>query len=188
VLRELTDADKALINTRVLQLNSQSKDKGRLVGYLAGGLQVSSDLDKNINFSQVQGHGWTCPEMQKVENLPPTQRALTFSDVSLKFALKGLDPAKRYALGLTWWDYNNAQRLQSISGKGIKESRIFKLLDTTLLPNYSAASQLPGTVTLEIPAELSRQGELSLTIQKEGGANAVVSEIWLEEHFAETNK
>jgi hypothetical protein len=182
VLRELTDADKALIDTRVRQLNSQSEGKGRIVGYLAGGLQVSSGLDKNIVFSQVQGQGWTCPEMQKVEHLPPTQRALTFSDVSLKFAVKGLDPAKRYALGLTWWDYNHAQRLQSISGKGIKDTRSFKMLDTTLLPNYSSARQLPGTVTLEIPAELSRQGELSLTIQKEGGANAVVSEIWLEEH------
>jgi hypothetical protein len=56
------------------------------------------------------------------------------------------------------------------------------LLETALLPNYTAARQLPGTVTLEIPTELSRQGELSLTIQKEGGANAVVSELWLEEH------
>jgi hypothetical protein len=188
VLRELTEVDKALIDTRVRQLNSQIQEKGRLVGYLSGGLQERSDLDKNIVFSQVQGQGWTCPEMQKVENLPPTQRALTFSDVSLKFAVKGLDPAKRYALGLTWWDYNNAQRLQSISGKGIKDTRSFKLLDTTLLPNYLSAKQLPGTVMLAIPAELSRQGELSLTIQKEGGANAVVSEIWLEEHFAETNK
>jgi hypothetical protein len=126
--------------------------------------------------------------MQKVENLPPTQRALAFSDVSLKFEVKGLDPAKRYSLGLAWWDYNNAQRMQSISGKGRKEARVFKLMETTLLPNYTAARQLPGTVTLEIPQELSRLGELSLTIQKEGGANAVVSELWLEEHVAETKK
>jgi hypothetical protein len=126
--------------------------------------------------------------MQKVPNLPPTQRALAFSDVSLKFEVKGLDPTKRYSLGLTWWDYNNAQRMQSISGKGRKEARSIKLLDTTLLPNYTATRQLPGTVTIEIPPELSRQGELSLTIQKEGGANAVVSELWLEERSVETAK
>ena len=188
VLRQLTDGDKAIIDARVRQLNSRSKANGRLVGYLAGGLQSNSELDKKITLSQVQGQGWTCPEMQKVENLPPTQRVLTFDNDALKFIVRGLNPSRRYSLGVTWWDYNNAQRIQSIWGKGRKDAKILKLLDPTVLPNHSVAGQLPGTVTIELPAELSKQGEISLTIQKEGGANVVISEMWLEECSAETAK
>jgi hypothetical protein len=104
-----------------------------------------------------------------------------FDKQRIDFKLENLDPAKSYRIGFTWWDYNAADREQkvvSVRGDGSE----LELLGSTLLPNWTTNVQLPESQRIDLPSELlTDSGVLNISFQLTGGANAVLSEFWLEE-------
>ncbi len=178
LLRQPNAADLAAIDARRREL--QPAD-GHLVAYLAGGLQTRCGPERGVELEQLSGQGWNCPGMEQVPGIPRPQSVLTFEHRQLEFALKGLHPQRRYTLGLTWWDYDHGGRRQSVWATATKGRPARRLLPTQELPSWLPHQQRPATVTVPLPAELVREREFELTIAREGGANAVLSEIWLIE-------
>ncbi|MDP7132875.1 MAG: hypothetical protein QF437_20435, partial [Planctomycetota bacterium] len=56
-----------------------------------------------------------------------------------------------------------------------------QIVKPTLLPGNKTKKQLPGERILELPRDLIQAGQLLVSIRKNSGANAVVSEVWIEE-------
>jgi hypothetical protein len=110
-----------------------------------------------------------------VDGLLATQADICFDENQVTFALKGLSLGKKYTLDMTWWDYNTADRKQSIWLVNAKGKRT-RLLAPTALPSYHESRKMPGHVSLDLP--VNDEG-VTIAIQREGGANAVLSEIWV---------
>ena len=105
---------------------------------------------------------------------------VAFDGKEVAFALSGLDAKKDYALGFSWWDYDHNDRAESVWASS-SSGKTAQLLKATKLPSYSGAGKGPAEITLPVPKTLSGKGELRLMFRQEGGANAVVGEIWLWE-------
>ena len=104
-----------------------------------------------------------------------------FSGQQVGYDLTGLDPKKTYQVGFTWWDYDHNNRTQSVWVSAGDSAQATKLLGPTKLPSYAAGKNKPGRETLPIPRQASGAGSCRITFRNEGGANVVVSEIWLWE-------
>ena len=109
---------------------------------------------------------------------------IAFADSEVAVKGSGLDPAKTYQLGFSWWDYDHNVRAQSVRAEAGTPTRRVELLARTKLPSYGQSKQKPQEKTLPIPRGISGFGELTVTFAREGGSNAVVSEIWLWESEA----
>jgi hypothetical protein len=170
VLRKATPADVRRIGERRKTLSQA----GKVAAYLDCGVQMNSGPG-TVSITQTHGRGWNYCPAKEVEGLLGSQADICFDERKLIFALKGLSPGKKYKLDVTWWDYNTADRKQSIwliDSKG----RRTQLLPPTALPSYSKSKRMPGRVSLDLPVT----GEdVTIAIQREGGANAVLSEIWV---------
>ena len=54
-------------------------------------------------------------------------------------------------------------------------------MDATALPAWSGKREAPATMTRPLPADAIRGGTVELAFRREGGSNAVVSELWIVE-------
>jgi len=110
---------------------------------------------------------------------PARFASIAFDGKEIVFEATGLDAKAAYRLGLSWWDYNTNQRRQSVrvvSADG-KVSRT--LLGPTLLPGWQGKRQPPEQRDLAIPPQAYASGTMRIVIAREGGFNAVISELWL---------
>jgi hypothetical protein len=95
--------------------------------------------------------------------------------------LNGLEQGERYALNMSWWDFNTDQRRQSVwvsMPGGLDKKQVRK---NAGLPTYLVHGELPETVTAEVPPKLIKDGSAHVIVQCEGGANAVVGEVWVRQ-------
>ena len=107
-----------------------------------------------------------------------------FASTEIAFEAAGLDPKRSYQVGLTWWDYDHNDRVQSVWASAGRPSRQVKLLGATKLPSHAVGGHKAAEKTLAIPRPLSVLGTVRVTFRNEDGANVVVSEIWLWESEA----
>ncbi len=169
-LRQATPTDARRISERRKALSHA----GRVVAYLDCGVQLNSGGDE-VSITQTRGRGWNYCPAKEVDGLLATQADICFDENQVTFALKGLSLGKKYTLDMTWWDYNTADRKQSIWLVNAKGKRT-RLLAPTALPSYHESRKMPGHVSLDLP--VNDEG-VTIAIQREGGANAVLSEIWV---------
>ncbi len=176
-LRSQSARDKARIATRIKELDGE-KDS-RLLAYIDCGLQIHSD-GGSVMIRQIQGSGWTYGGTDVVKDLPSRHRDITFDTKQIVFGVTGLMPGGNYELNLTWWDFNTDQRRQSVwiscrDGNDKKQIR-----RTTGLPAYLVREEMPERITLPLPPEFIRKKEsFRIYIQCDGGANAVLGELWI---------
>ena len=111
----------------------------------------------------------------------PAFGTIAFADSQVVLKVSGLDAGKTYQLGFSWWDYDHDTRTQSVRAEAGTPTRRVQLLAGTKLPSYGKRKQKPQVKTLPIPRGLSGFGSVTVTFAKEGGVNAVVSEVWLWE-------
>ena len=95
--------------------------------------------------------------------------------------MTGLHPEKKYRLSISWWDYDNGRRSQSVRLQSRDGSRSFLVLKPTALPAYYEKQELAKTYTFDVPAELVQVGEFDCLLELVRGPNAVISEAWLVE-------
>jgi len=101
-----------------------------------------------------------------------------FDNNALRYRGAGLDPAKDYVLGFSWWDGDSGGRMASITAIG-SDGKQWPIMARRALPHPGAGSGLPGECALAVPRGAYRDGVCTFTFSHEKGANVVVSEVWL---------
>lgn len=149
----------------------------RLVAYLdCGGLAAASP-EEGPKLSVVQGQPYTWYPL--VGELPFQSVVFHAQEVILQAV--GLDPAKRYLLGFSWWDFDANGRVESVQVIGT-DGLARPLLERQPLPAYLKQNQGPTEWALTFPPEAYRDGQLRFVFTNDSGVpNAVVSEVWLWE-------
>ena len=173
VLRNPNAADKQQIAERIRQLQ-QDHSRTELAAYLNCGVQKVSG-HKGIVITQTRGRGWNYCDTSTVKGLLATHADITFDNEILIFKIKGLTAGKRYSLEMTWWDFNDVDRRQSVWFEG-RNGKPIRLHPPTLLPGYARRKQMPGRASLDL---LATDIEMKVSVRRNGGANAVLSEIWI---------
>ena len=74
-----------------------------------------------------------------------------------RLQIVGLHPGKKYKLFVSWWDFDNGRRIQSIRLKSKDGSRSFAALEPTALPAYYEKNELGKTYSFDIPSVLGRR-------------------------------
>lgn len=128
--------------------------------------------------TQVRGRGWTYKGTEVISDLPGCHRDITFDEKRIVFDITGLK-GQGHRLYLTWWDFNTDDRRQSVwvskpDGSGRKNLR-----KTAGLPAYLVRKEMPETVTIDLPADAVVNGATRVSIRCDGGANAVLGEVWV---------
>ena len=115
-------------------------------------------------------------------SLPDTTlNSLLFDNVAVQLQAEGLDPAKRYAVGLAWWDFDDNERIESVIATGA-DGKPQTLIAQHKLPAFANRGQYPEQIGAVVPATTYADGKLRLSVARDGGkSNAVVSEVWLWE-------
>jgi hypothetical protein len=179
LLRAVTKDDRKRRQQRIADINS--KDNAATVkAYIDCGVQASSGGPEPEKITQRNGKGWSFCDASTIKGVSSESTEITFADNEILFDIENLQKGAKYKLYLTWWDFNNDGRKQSVWVSAIDGKNKKKILDATVLPAYKGKGQMPGQEILDLPAELISKGKLRVCIRKEGGVNAVISEIWLE--------
>jgi hypothetical protein len=169
--------DKACATARRQALQLAAGAGSRVAAYLNCGLDEKDGPDAGPLITQTTGacYDFSCP----TADVPRTQQVISFDPQALKFVLSGLTPGVSYKLGLTWWDYDAAGRVQSLIAKNRDAGKPLTLIDNAPLPSYVDRKLMPETKVVPLPADLINGGDLDLTIRRDKAANAVICEIWL---------
>ena len=169
--------DKACATARRQALQLAAGAGSRVAAYLNCGLDEKDGPDTGPLITQTTGacYDFSCP----TADVPRTQQVISFDPQALKFVLSGLTPGVSYKLGLTWWDYDAAGRVQSLIAKNRDAGKPLTLIDNAPLPSYVDRKLMPETKVVPLPADLINGGDLDLTIRRDKAANAVICEIWL---------
>lgn len=111
----------------------------------------------------------------------PLFSSVAFHEREVVLQAEGLDPARRYVLGFSWWDFDDNGRVESVKavgGDGV--ARV--LLQSRRLPAYAHRREMPAETALALPPEAYRDGKVRLLFTNDAPVpNAVVSEVWLWE-------
>lgn len=149
----------------------------KLVAYLDCGTQKVSTTTGPVKIHWVAGKSHEFASEAK--DIAQAQATVFFDESQVRLKITGLDPSRRYLAGLSWWDYDNSGRTQSVI-VGSPDGQLVRLaIPAIRLPNYKDDRQPPAERRFSLPASFARDGELLLKVQLDGGANAVISELWI---------
>jgi len=176
---KLIPVDPKTISAREKSLADAAPEGAKLVAYLDCGAQRESTTSDAVKIALVQGKPYRFPS--EAEGVLATQPVIFFHEQEVSFALSGLDRTKRYLAGLTWWDYDDGGRTQSVVVASPDRRRVRLAVTAIRLPNYTTDEQLPAEKRFQLPVTFARDGQMQLTVLHVTGANAVVSELWIWE-------
>jgi len=149
---------------RVPQLNSEIPN-AKLVAYRSAN-GVMGTLPSNVTLAVTEGKPYSFP-------------GVDFAKPELRYAIGGLDPNRRYAVGLVWLDVDSNGRVGSIAVRS-SGGENYKLAEAIKLPQgrkNDAASEL-GFV---LPSNVYADGKCSLILSTNNACNIVASEVYLWE-------
>lgn len=170
--------EQSVIDQRKRQLAAGLDAGDKLLCYLDCGVEARCQ-EAGAGLRQVGGQSWLFPNSLGVAH--PTFGTVAFDAPRLEFEIAGLDPRKRYALGFSWWDFDNGGRAQSVQlSSGDSGARI-DAARSTKLPAFNGKNERPVAGQLPIDPALYSKGRVRMRITRESGPNAVVSELWLIE-------
>jgi hypothetical protein len=176
---KLIPVDPKTIAARERSLAQAAPEGAKLVAYLDCGAQRESTTTDAVKIALVQGKPYRFPS--EVKDVPPTQPVIFFHEREVVFTLKGIDRGKRYLAGLTWWDYDDGGRTQSVVVASPDRRRVRLAVTAIRLPDYTTDEQLPAEKRFPLPVTFTRDGQMQLAVLHVTGANAVVSELWIWE-------
>jgi len=130
-----------------------------------------------IKLSLLQGQPfrWTGPGADAVYS------TIVFDNEKVVYRAEGLDPAKRYILGFSWWDYDENGRVESVLAVG-GDGRTHTLASRKPLPAYLRSGQSASERAVMLPKAAYAEGQTTIGFTNDAPVpNAVVSEIWLYE-------
>jgi len=173
-------AEADALAARQTSLADAAPEGTKLVAYLDCGTQRESSTSEEVKITWVSGKPYRF--QSEAAGVPATQPTIFFDESEVVFRLDGVDRARRYTVGFTWWDYDDGGRTQSVL-VGSPDGRLVRLAVSAIrLPNYESDGQLPAERRFQLPAVFARNGQMRLTVQRVTGANVVISELWIWRH------
>ncbi|NOU35786.1 MAG: hypothetical protein HOO88_03315 [Kiritimatiellaceae bacterium] len=195
------------INETVGQLVSLTAEESTDEGFTSPHLNVQAEIAYPVSGKTVRYRIWAYPDApglrtqvgvkggtlsaaasakEAVEIVPQTGRDIDKDNIAVRagtngvcsFAVKGLDPAKSYQLGLSWidlWGQNRTQTVTVFSGD--KESSQI-IIEANKLPQPDA---LPEALSVGITRALYHSGTCTIQITNQGNYDPVISELWINE-------
>ena len=115
----------------------------------------------------------------EAEGVAPTEPTIFFHESQVVFEISGLDRSRRCMMGLTWWDYDDGSRTQSVLVASPDRRRVRLAVPAIRLPNYTTDGQPAMERRFSLPVTFARDGRMQLVVLGVTGANAVVSELWI---------
>ena len=174
----LSARDRERVAARKRELQTQH---GTLLAYIDCGLQMASE-DGKVAIRQQRGKRWVLRGSEAVKDVAASHRDIVFDDNGIVFEIRGLDSKRNITLHLTWWDFNNNGRKQSVWASRTSSSAAQQIHPPTALPAWEGGKeQPPARVAADIPRSLINHGKVTVTIRNEHGANAVIGELWVTE-------
>ena len=190
----ITSAPIAVANpfeARLKEIIEALPEGAKLLAYLDCGGSVRFDAGLKITVldeaTQSEGTGQTVgvrPWSYGTDvpvGIPPQHMTVLFHPQQVSFMLEGLDRAKRYQINVVCWDYDANGRTQSITAQSPDLSQVRILRAGTSLPDFQESGLPARTFTALLPVQFIQDGKLLLNVRNEGGPNAVVNEIWINE-------
>lgn len=164
---------------RLRQIQQQLRPGEKLLVYADCGREWDKTAASGETIS-VDGIPYLFPGSRDVFESEPAL-GYVVSGTPARLHIEGLRPDRQYRLYLSWWDYDNGRRIQSVRFQSIDGSRSFPALGPTALPAYDEKKELAKTFSLDVPRELATAGGFDCLLESVQGPNAVVSEAWLAE-------
>lgn len=166
-----------------LVARSEKNFKGfHLACYLDCGPDVTDGVKDGPTLNLLKGQGYHWPGADGTASV--RFATVAFAGKEVTFQASGLNSKKTYVLGLSWWDYDHNDRVQSVvlSGKDGKDVRV---VDKAPLPSHVSGGKMPEERSVVVPPGLYGDGSMKIAIHADGGTNAVICELWLWESDAE---
>lgn len=174
---KLIPVDPKVIEAREKSLAKATPEGAELVAYLDCGTQRESVTTDRVKIILKQGKPYLF--RSEAKDVGPTEPTIFFHELQVVFKITGLDRTGRYLAELSWWDYDDDSRTQSVV-VGSPDSRLVRLAVPAIrLPNYQTDAQKPARRRFSLPATFARDGEMQMTVGRVTGANAVISELWI---------
>jgi hypothetical protein len=174
--RPLTAAEQ----TRIKQRRTQLAASGKLLTYVNLGVAVQDAAPTGETLQHLRGKPWIFGNKTDETTADRIRREIIFDSYQVILEAAGLKPDRTYTIGLSWWDYDGGGRVQGVYlAKPDTTQRGIQLLPPARLPNAMRDKQPAQELRLILKPEHIVDGRARLLIPRDGGANAVVSEIWL---------
>jgi hypothetical protein len=167
------------LDARVRQIQQGLKPGEKLVVYADCGREWDKTAPAGETIS-VEGDAYLFPGSRDVFESEPAFGYIV-SGNPVRLHITGLRPGKKYRLSISWWDYDNGQRIQSVRLQAKDGGRSFPVLEPTALPAYYEKNELGKTYAFDVPGELVQADGFDCLIELVRGPNAVISEAWLVE-------
>ncbi len=167
------------LDARVRQIEKGLKPAEKLLVYADCGREWGKTAPSGEAIA-VEGDAHLFPGSRDVFESEPALGYLVSGNPA-RLQIEGLLPGKKYKLFISWWDFDNGKRIQSIRLQSKDGSRSFPALKPTALPAYYEKNELGKTYSFDIPRELVKAGSFNCLIELVRGPNAVISEAWLVE-------
>jgi hypothetical protein len=174
----LVEARGDSIEVRRKALAASLPEGERLVCYLDCGPRLADGEEGGVMIRELSGSPYRYGAGPDVTE--PWYDDISFDGHEVVFEVSGLQADRRYRLGFSWWDYNNAGREHSVTlipRTGMRHV----LLGRTRLPAWAAKHEKPEERVVPVPL-VEGTCRLLFTNEAETG-NAVVSEVWLIEQY-----
>jgi hypothetical protein len=165
------------IAAREKALAEKAPKGAKLAAYLDCGTQRESTTSGTVKIVCVSAKPHQF--LNEAPGVPATQATVFFDAEQVVFEIRGLDPAQRYLAGMTWWDYDNSNRTQSVLVTSPDERLVRIAVPAIRLPDYKDSRLLPAERRFQLPVTFAQDGKLRLAVQRVDGANAVISELWV---------
>ena len=176
---KLIPVDEQTIVAREKSLADSGPEGAKLVAYLDCGSQRESTTDSPVKITWVPSQVYRFESEAK--DVLPTQPTIFYAGSRVSFRISGIERAHRYTVGLTWWDYDDGNRTQSVFVASPNGRLVRIAVPAIRLPNYTTDEQLPAERRFSLPVTFARDGQMQLNVQLVTGANAVISELWIWE-------
>ena len=102
----------------------------------------------------------------------------------VEYLIVGLDKSQTYKVGLSWWNFKDANSVQNVSVSSVDGENLLVMLKDKNIPSH-LKNQNPEEVYFNLPSNVLLDGSFRLIIDKKAGDFATLSEIWVEEQGSE---
>ena len=180
------DARTSQTLSRLKEITDALPNRVRLLSYIDCGSGSSTVLEyegsPELKITPPESaKPWQFRPDKPLEGVPPSHLTVLYDTAQLSFLIEGLDRSKKYQLNVVWWDFDGNGRSQSLVVQSPDLSMVRILRAGIALPDFKVSGLPPKTITAVLPMAFVRDGKLILNVNNEGGPNAVVSEIWINE-------
>jgi hypothetical protein len=151
---------------------------GRKICYFSADHAGPTAASLGPTVAKIRGASYTFPNAEAVAGR--RYAACIYDAAGPSFQFSGLDPRKAYRVGFSWWDFDNAGRVESVVAYG--NGRTVTVVEKTTLPAFQGKNRMPVETAVFLPGETYAASSVRVEFRNESPApNAVVGEIWLEE-------